>query len=108
VGSVDSMFSKYTASIRVQKKETDDILRCVDWMMFELFKEYYKVNGVYPENVIIFRDGVPEGLFQKIITVELPLVQKAINHTGQPMKMVVIVTQKHHNTRKCDVGVMQN
>lgn len=99
VGSLDPQFSSYAASIRIQKKERDEILKCLDVMLYELFVEYKKANQAYPENLVIFRDGVSEGQFEKIIRTEAPLVQAAMNKVGTKMKVVIIVTQKHHNTR---------
>ena len=108
VGSVDPMFSCYTASIKVQKKERDEILKHLDSMILELLTEYHKVNKYFPENLVIFRDGVSEGMFDKVLKTEIPLIQAAINKTGNPMKFTVIVTQKHHNTRfaltQCNMG----
>ena len=99
VGSIDPMFSSYIASIRVQKKEKDEEIKELDSMLVELIKEYHKTNGTHPENLVIFRDGVSDGMFEKVSKSELPLIRAAINKIGQPMKFTVIVTQKHHNTR---------
>ena len=99
VGSTDAMFSNYTASIRVQKKERDEVLKQLDSMIHELLLEYQKANKTLPENLVIFRDGVSEGMFEKVIKTEIPLVQAGIHKAGKPIKMTIIVTQKHHNTR---------
>ena len=99
VGSIDPMFSCYNASIRVQKKEKDEEVKELDSMIAELLTEYQLKNGFLPENMIIFRDGVSDGMFSRVAKLELPLIQAAINHMGKPMKFTVIITQKHHNTR---------
>ena len=100
VGSLDSMFSQYAASIRVQKKATDETVENLDAMIVELLEEYQKANHqALPENMIIFRDGVSEGQFHKVLTTEVRCIQAGINKVGATIKMTVIVAQKHHNTR---------
>lgn len=101
VGSLDPLYSKYTASIRVQKKERDEIVKDLDNMIMELLEEFFKENNTYPENLIIFRDGISEGQFEMIKQTEMPLIEKGITKVGKTMsvKITVIVTMKHHNTR---------
>lgn len=100
VGSYDAQFSKYTASIRVQKKERDELVKQLDEMILELLTEFARFNSKrYPENLIIFRDGVSEGQFEKVKSTEIPLIKAAINKTNKGMKLTVIVVQKRHHTR---------
>ena len=99
VGSMDKQFSSYTPCIRVQKKERDEIIKNLDEMITELLQEYFRVNKTHPENLVIFRDGVSEGQFEKVNKTEIPLIVAGIKKVGKPMKITVIVTQKHHNTR---------
>src|SRR5699024_5948897 len=100
VGSYDIEFSKYSASIRVQKKERDEMVKQLDEMILELLQEFAKENKRrYPTNMIVFRDGVSEGQFEKVITTEIPLIKSAINKTNKDMKLTLIVVQKRHHTR---------
>ena len=99
VGSMDKQFSSYTPCIRVQKKERDEIIKNLDEMIAELLQEYFRVNKTHPQNLVIFRDGVSEGQFEKVNKAEIPLIVAGIKKAGKPMKITVIVTQKHHNTR---------
>ncbi|KAJ6225576.1 hypothetical protein RDWZM_004121 [Blomia tropicalis] len=99
VGSIDPMFSKYHAAIRVQKKERNEIITEMNSMIMELCTEFFNANRFLPDNLIIFRDGVSEGQFDKIYKTEIPLIEAAINNLGKPMKIMIIVTQKMHNTR---------
>src|SRR5699024_2010752 len=52
VGSYDIEFSKYSASIRVQKKERDEMVKQLDEMILELLQEFAKENKRrYPTNM---------------------------------------------------------
>ncbi|KAJ6219071.1 hypothetical protein RDWZM_004883 [Blomia tropicalis] len=104
VGSIDSYYSEYVASIRVQEKTKDESIRKLDVMVYELLTGYYQRNSQYPENLIIFRDGTSEGQFTMILKIEIPLIQLAINKTGKKINITLIVVQKRTNTRI----VMQN
>lgn len=98
VASTDSKLTRYACSIRVQKKERDEMIRQLDDMLKELLEEYKKVNKKYPKNLIVFRDGVSEGQFEKLIKIEIPRVQQIMNRNPN-MKLTWIVVQKRHHTR---------
>ncbi|XP_017478369.1 PREDICTED: protein argonaute-2-like, partial [Rhagoletis zephyria] len=100
VGSLDSNFSRYAASIFVQKKDRDEILKNLESMICELLVEYQKANNALPKNVVIFRDGVSEGQYQKVAATELPDIRAAVTKmTTEPIKIALIIVQKRHNAR---------
>src|SRR5699024_1948239 len=94
-------FTKYSASLRVQARERDETVKQLDLMISELLEEYQKANqDCYPENVIVFRDGVSEGQFAEAKRIELRLAEAAMKkRCGKEIKLTFIVTQKRHNTR---------
>jgi len=66
VGSLDPMFSRYSTSIRVQKKQCDEIIKYLKEIITDLLKAYQTANGYLPDNMIIFRDGISEGMHEKV------------------------------------------
>ncbi|KAI1122648.1 ribonuclease H-like domain-containing protein [Nemania abortiva] len=65
-----------------------------------LFRQHN--NGRLPINIIIFRDGVSEGQFKKVLEEELPHIRAAcqeIYPANQSPKISVIVSVKRHQTR---------
>lgn len=55
-----------------------------------------------PENIIIFRDGVSEGQFAKVLEDELPKIREACRlkyPKGKVPKLAIIVSVKRHQTR---------
>src|SRR5699024_7572707 len=79
VGSIDQDFTQYTASIRIQEKERCEIIETnLEAMIGELLKEYQKKNGQYPENLVIFRDGVSESQFSKVLDCEVKQVENVV------------------------------
>ncbi|XP_067145126.1 protein argonaute-2-like [Centruroides vittatus] len=112
VGSLDSHPSKYKASIRVQHKKQkidrkdygQDVVIEVKAMMKEVLLAFFnKTKGKKPEKIIVFRDGVSEGEFQKVTEYELREIRKACEEmapeeTYQP-PITFIITGKRHHTR---------
>nr|SZF06481.1 protein argonaute-2-like [Psoroptes ovis] len=99
VGSYDDLFSKYTASLSVQPKDRDEVITHLNIMIGELLQEYKKSNQRFPETLLVFRDGVSEGQFDKIKDIELPQIQKAALACNSKIKIVLFIVQKRHHTR---------
>ncbi|XP_023220234.1 protein argonaute-2-like isoform X3 [Centruroides sculpturatus] len=112
VGSLDAYCGKFKASIRVQHKKQktarqrfgQDIVVELKNMMKELFKAFYKyTGGKKPQKIIIFRDGVSEGEFQKVMDYEMREIRKACEEMarGETYRppITFIITGKRHHTR---------
>ncbi|KAF4820886.1 Protein argonaute 5 [Colletotrichum siamense] len=59
-------------------------------------------QGKLPEFILIYRDGVSEGQFTQVLTIELPMIRKAcaqLYPSGQRPKLSIIVSVKRHQTR---------
>ncbi|PFH60977.1 hypothetical protein XA68_18450 [Ophiocordyceps unilateralis] len=67
----------------------------------DLWQKHNK--GQYPDNIVIFRDGVSEGQFAQVLEKELPSIREACRakypaSQGKP-KLSIIVSVKRHQTR---------
>ncbi|RFU78299.1 hypothetical protein TARUN_3921 [Trichoderma arundinaceum] len=59
-------------------------------------------GGRYPENIIIYRDGVSEGQFSQVLDQELPCIREACRKKYSPQfqpKLTIVVSVKRHQTR---------
>ncbi|KAA8894528.1 ribonuclease H-like domain-containing protein [Sphaerosporella brunnea] len=114
VASIDSKYATYPASIRLQEHRTEMITDLKE-MMVERLKLWNTYNNSYPDHVLIFRDGVSEGEFSKVLDIELPKIKDAFKACGAKMpykpKVTVIIVGKRHHTRfypsKADQADMQ-
>jgi len=64
-------------------------------------EHYKKMNGVYPEKIIIYRDGISDGQLQMVKEHEIPQIEKAftmIDTKYRPL-LTVIIVKKRGNTR---------
>ena len=46
-------------------------------------KEYLKFNGVLPSRIIVYRDGVGDGMLQSVVSYEVPQIIESIRSIGQ-------------------------
>jgi hypothetical protein len=106
VASVDSTLAQWPAEIRVQGAR-QEMVADLETLLVSRLQHWAKCNKkALPENIIVYRDGVSEGQYNKVIEEELPLLQAACKKTypatltakGLPRLSIVIVG-KRHNTR---------
>jgi eukaryotic translation initiation factor 2C len=60
-------------------------------------------GGQYPNNIVIYRDGVSEGQFSLVLNKELPSIREACRKKYSPQvaqpKITLVVSVKRHQTR---------
>ncbi len=101
VSSFDDNYINYFATTRLQQKP-QEITEELKEMMLDSLREYTKRNnGLLPEQMIIYRDGVSEGQFNAALQQEIKgLAQTfAKEREGYEPKLTYIVVQKRHHTR---------
>ncbi|KAF3334610.1 protein argonaute 16-like protein [Carex littledalei] len=112
--------SKYRASVRTQvpKIEMIDSL-CIpkpngyddDGIIREMLLDFYQSsNGQKPEQIIMFRDGVSQSQFNKVLNIEVSQIMKVCNYIiCRPLpKVTVIIAQKKHHTKLFQADSPQN
>lgn len=63
-------------------------------------EQYKKKNGVLPEKILYYRDGVSEGQFNQVLATErMDIVQACHEMNGGAIPLTIVVVQKRHNTR---------
>ncbi|KAM7524671.1 hypothetical protein LguiA_014573 [Lonicera macranthoides] len=96
--SIDPAMACYAARVRPQDHREETIGQFGE-MVKELFEAYKSRNNAKPEKIIIFRDGVSESQFNKVLHEELGNLERAIfDHTYKPT-ITLVVAMKRHRTR---------
>ncbi|KAG7312304.1 Protein argonaute-3 [Plutella xylostella] len=69
--------------------------------LLDSLKQYLRVNGVLPDRIIIYRDGVGDGQLKIIQSYEIPQMQVCFTamETSYKPSLTYIVVQKRINTR---------
>ncbi|XP_054164078.1 protein argonaute-2-like [Oppia nitens] len=109
VASIDDSYVRYFATTRLQRR-VQDLSQELQEMMLDLLREYAKHNdGILPEQIIIYRDGVSEGQFNAALQQEIKGLASVFaqeNEGYQPL-LTYIVVQKRHHTRFFPVNLME-
>lgn len=104
VGSRDRQGVQFSASIRNQKGRTEIIQHLGD-MFKEVYLQWRKnfKDIVDARSIIMFRDGVADGQYEQVLSVELESLRKACEELSQELKVqfrplitYIIVTKRHH------------
>ncbi|KAJ6025043.1 hypothetical protein N7540_005840 [Penicillium herquei] len=106
VASVDASLAQWPAELRIQKAR-QEMVDDLNVLLQSRLKLWAKNNkGKYPENIVVYRDGVSEGQYDIVIEKELPLLKQACEtlysasdtKRGLP-RMAIVIVGKRHNTR---------
>ncbi|XP_026877877.2 piwi-like protein 1 isoform X1 [Electrophorus electricus] len=64
-------------------------------------KKYLKYNNCLPSRIIVYRDGVADGMLQSVVNYEVPQIMQSIKTMGQDYapKLSVVVVKKRIATR---------
>lgn len=105
VASVDKRLGQWPADLRVQESRKE-MVSDLDSMLksrLRLWKTKGRHNA-FPENLLVYRDGVSEGQYATVLDTELPLLRQACaelyppadTNNGLPKITIVIVGKRHH------------
>ncbi|CAE6418353.1 unnamed protein product [Rhizoctonia solani] len=103
VGSIDSNASHYTAINQAQDSRVEMIYG-LEGMVYEVIgrhaywkSSHEKKKNMFPTRLLYYRDGVSEGQFSQILSIELPAIRAACKrHKINPKITVVVVGKRHH------------
>ncbi|KAL4798294.1 ribonuclease H-like domain-containing protein [Aspergillus venezuelensis] len=112
VASVDSYLGQWPAEIRIQRESRTEMVDDLESMLRAHLRRWAKnYKGAYPENLIVYRDGVSEGQYDLVIEKELPLLQSACKamypatDTAKKLPRIsIIIVGKRHHTRFYPTG----
>lgn len=106
VASIDSALSQWPADIRIQPARQEMVADLDNLLRSRIILWAKHNNNNYPENIVVYRDGVSEGQYDTVINNELPQLKKAceaLYHASDTKKglprMAIVVVGKRHNTR---------
>lgn len=91
---------RYNCCYRLQNPK-DEMIRDLENIIKKQLMQFKACNGSLPDLIMYYRDGVSEGQFSEILTIELNAIQSAIASTSPGAKVAVtfIVVQKRHHAR---------
>lgn len=104
VASIDSKQAQYPATSYVQMRTRQEMVDELKDMLKRHLGLWRSEGGhdKFPQNILVYRDGVSEGQYQMVRDNELPLLRQACEEVYGPVCQpapritIVIVTKRHH------------
>jgi len=103
VASVDQWLAQWPADLRVQTGRQEMVADLTGLCKSRL-RLWMAKHGHFPENILVYRDGVSEGQYNLVLDEELPSIRKACKELysasstkqGLPRITIIIVGKRHH------------
>lgn len=104
VASVNKDLGQWPVDLQVQLRKGKEMLDMIYEMLESRLLLWKKHHNTYPENILVYRDGVSESQYQQVLDDELTDMQKAsqdlYNKDSKPVpRFTLIIVGKHHHTR---------
>ena len=102
VASIDKNLAQWPVDLRVQVREGKEMLDKIRGMINSRLALWKKHHGKYPENILVYRDGVSEGQYEQVLDEELDRMREesrelyTIARQTWPRFTLIIVAKRHH------------
>ncbi|KAF0309225.1 Piwi-like protein Siwi [Amphibalanus amphitrite] len=98
VASMNANASKYYSLATIHKDKEEICSHMQSNMMLSMCR-YREINGSFPTNVIVYRDGIGEGSLRYVHQHEIDRIKAAITELNAPTRLCFIIVTKNINTR---------
>ncbi|KAF5284570.1 hypothetical protein FQR65_LT02396 [Abscondita terminalis] len=97
ISSLNEDITRWFSTVVFQDKELGDQYKTA---FIKALEKYREINGVFPSNVVIFRDGVGDGQLKSCKEYEVAQFESCLrDYSIDNVKLTVVVVQKRINTR---------
>ncbi|KAF1752588.1 hypothetical protein GCK72_019143 [Caenorhabditis remanei] len=98
VGNIDIDCTEYRASSKIQSVGEERIVRFQDEIQTRI-ADFTMHNSIRPAHIVVYRDGLSEGDFQRTLYEERIAIENAciaLDIAYQPSITYIVVTKRHH------------
>ncbi|KAM9981534.1 hypothetical protein ACTFIY_003829 [Dictyostelium cf. discoideum] len=103
VATIDDKFQKFFSRAYAQERPGKEIIHSLEDATKEAMKSYFNHNNCLPELVIVYRDGVGDGMLDLVNKTEIAAMKKGFAETpsswGTKPKLVYTIVKKNTNAR---------
>lgn len=99
--STNNLLTRYYSRTTFQHTG-EELVNGIVTSMRGALEKYHEVNGVLPERIIVFRDGVGDGQLRAVFEHEVPQLNECFKRSGGQdynPKVAIVVVKKRINTR---------
>ena len=109
VANIDRDLAQWPVDLRVQIREGQEMLDKIGDMINSRLALWMEHHKKYPENILVYRDGVSEGQYEQVLDEELDKMRKESQElytkVRQPLpRFTLIIVAKRHHTRFFPIG----
>jgi hypothetical protein len=98
--SINQTGSKYCAKVQLQEGDNDEIAKNLSVIIEEVLETFKKINSIYPENIVIYRDGVGDSQKTVVMNLEIDQINRALKNKGlENTKFAFIMVNKRVKTK---------
>ncbi|KAK5574765.1 hypothetical protein RB653_010018 [Dictyostelium firmibasis] len=99
--SVNHSFTNFFVSCSIQKQNTKEVIHSLGNSMNCALRSYYSKNGRLPERIIVYRDGVGDGMLDQINKYEVSSIRESFSQLPQsmgpkPLLIYIVVKKQTH------------
>uniref|UniRef100_A0A9R1SGA4 Piwi-like protein 1 n=2 Tax=Cyprinus carpio TaxID=7962 RepID=A0A9R1SGA4_CYPCA len=100
VASLNQGMSRWFSKCVLQNRG-QEIIDALKGSLQAALKAYLKYNNSLPSRIIVYRDGVGDGMLQSVVDYEVPQIMQSIKTMGQDYepKLSVVVVKKRISSR---------
>ena len=100
VCTLDKAYTRFFSKVTLQSNK-EELHRGLTVNLAAALKKYHEVNQRLPEKIIVYRDGVGDGMMDTVCDIELPQIQEAFAMIGSDYKpkFGFVVVKKRITTR---------
>ncbi|KYQ91175.1 argonaut-like protein [Tieghemostelium lacteum] len=102
-GTLNDDFNQFYSSAQLQQVPGKEVIENLTPLMSGALKAYHAKNKTLPKTLIIYRDGVGDGMLEEINRCEIEAIRVSINSMPQSMgekpTFIYIIVKKNTNTR---------
>ncbi|XP_025198064.1 piwi-like protein Ago3 [Melanaphis sacchari] len=101
VASMDKTFTQWYSVAAMQRSTHQELMKSMQDAFHKVICQFKAINGLLPEKIIIYRDGVSDGDLKQVEEIELSdLIESFKSYPGSYNPLVsLIIVQKRINTR---------
>ncbi|PAV91596.1 hypothetical protein WR25_20758 isoform B [Diploscapter pachys] len=98
VGNLDVQMTKFGTNSHLQRVGEEQIVH-LDDIVCERIRDFERKTGSYPNHLVVYRDGVSETEFKRILFEEKAGIMRAcskISEEFKPTLTYIVATKRHH------------
>jgi len=102
VASTDRDMTRYVGKLHTQERSRQEVITSLGELLTPCLAAFHKAQkNQYPESIIMFRDGVGEGMQEDVLRIELDQIRKACASfkPNYAPKLTFVLVNKRHHTR---------